>query len=95
MNRKEVLAAVRRIQPEKDFVWNGIDEDERPATKEEMLAGIAVARKGRGRPVGSDKTQIALRVDNDTLSAFRATGKGWQSRMNAALRDWLRTHSTA
>ncbi len=46
-----------------------------------------------GRPVGSDKTQIALRVDNDVLGRFRATGKGWQSRMNQALRDWLKTHS--
>jgi uncharacterized protein (DUF4415 family) len=44
----------------------------------------------RGRPAGSAKTQIALRVDNDTLAAFRATGKGWQSRMKTALREWLK-----
>jgi hypothetical protein len=29
----------------------------------------------------------------DVLPAFRATGAGWQTRMNDALRDWLRTHS--
>jgi len=49
----------------------------------------------RGRPAGSDKTQIALRVDNETLAAFRATGAGWQSRMNAALSDWVKKHSAA
>ena len=48
-----------------------------------------------GRPVGSDKTQIALRVENEILGAFRASGKGWQTRMNEALRDWLKTHSPA
>ncbi|WP_156411263.1 MULTISPECIES: BrnA antitoxin family protein [Alishewanella] len=27
------------------------------------------------------------------VAAFNPTGKGWQTRMNAALRDWLKTHS--
>ncbi|MHB1642239.1 MAG: BrnA antitoxin family protein [Acidithiobacillus sp.] len=29
----------------------------------------------------------------DVLEMFRASGPGWQTRMNAALRDWLKTHS--
>jgi hypothetical protein len=29
------------------------------------------------------------------ISAFRATGEGWQARMNDALRDWLQSHSPA
>jgi len=33
--------------------------------------------------------------DADVVEAFKATGKGWQTRMNAALRDWLKTHSPA
>ena len=55
-----------------------------------MKAGIEADKRRRGRPAGSDKTQIALRVDNDTLAAFRATGQGWQSRMNQALGEWVR-----
>ncbi|MBK7767247.1 MAG: BrnA antitoxin family protein [Sulfuritalea sp.] len=31
----------------------------------------------------------------DRLAAFRAAGPGWQTRMNAALRDWLKNHSPA
>lgn len=92
MTRKEVLAAVRAIPPAQDFVWNGVDEDDRPATVDEMQAAVADIKR-RGRPAGSDKTQIALRVDNATLEAFRSTGKGWQSRMNEALKEWLKTHS--
>jgi len=36
---------------------------------------------------------VAIRIDSDVLAAFRAPGAGWQTRMNAALRDWLKSHS--
>ena len=49
----------------------------------EVLAAFA---KPRGRPPGSDKERITIRVDKDVLARFRATGSGWQSRMNEALR---------
>jgi uncharacterized protein (DUF4415 family) len=29
------------------------------------------------------------------LDAFRSHGPGWQTRMNNALRDWLKRHSPA
>jgi uncharacterized protein (DUF4415 family) len=29
------------------------------------------------------------------LDAFKETGAGWQTRMNNALRDWLKTHPRA
>lgn len=91
MTKSEVLAAIRAIPPENDYVWDSIDEDDKPLTHEEMQAGIALARS-RGRPVGSDKTQIALRVDNNVLNAFKKSGKGWQTRMNDALKEWLSQH---
>jgi uncharacterized protein (DUF4415 family) len=90
MSRNEVLAAVRAIPPEKDFVWDGVDEDDRPATEEELRAGIALAQ---GHERLYDKTQITLPVDNSVLAAFRATGKDWQARMNDALKDWLKEHA--
>ena len=95
MTRAEVLAAVRAIPAQQSFIWDGIYEDERPASAEEMRAAIDADQKRRGRPIGSDKTQIALRVDNATLAAFKATGKGWQSRMNEALSDWINAHRSA
>lgn len=91
--RETILDAMKAPPVGGYFVWDGVDEGDRPATEEELRAGIEAARRGRGRPAGSDKTQITLRVDNDTLASFRTTGKGWQSRMNEALREWLKTHS--
>ena len=55
--------------------------------------------KARGRPVGSfkddSKQAVTVRYSPEVLAAFRATGAGWQTRMNDALKDWLRTHSPA
>ncbi|MEO8409343.1 MAG: BrnA antitoxin family protein [Propionivibrio sp.] len=50
----------------------------------------------RGRPK-AEQTKLALtvRYDAEVVEAFKASGKGWQSRMNAALRDWLKDHSPA
>lgn len=44
------------------------------------------ARRG-GRPRGSDKEQVTLRIDKDVLDRFRAGGAGWQTRINEALRS--------
>lgn len=93
MSRKETLAAVRATAPHQDFVWDGVDADERPATAEELQAGLAAHRRKRGRPAGTaTKEQVAIRFDHDVLEAFRTAGPGWQTRMNDALKDWLRTH---
>jgi len=44
-------------------------------------------RRERGRPKSeAPKQQVTLRIDRDVLEKFRATGDGWQSRINAALR---------
>ena len=91
---KEVLAALKNPPVGGDFVWDGKDEDERPLSQEEMRAGMETARKRVGRPQGSgSKEQVAIRIDRDVLAAFRDAGPGWQTRMNAALKEWLKTHS--
>lgn len=43
-------------------------------------------KKMRGRPAGSNKTLVHIRLDNDLLERFKAAGAGWQTRMNDALR---------
>jgi uncharacterized protein (DUF4415 family) len=50
----------------------------------EVIAAFAKAKTGR--PRGSNKEQVALRIDKDVLAKFRATGPGWQTRINEALR---------
>ena len=92
MSRKDVINALKVSEREAPYVWDGQDEDERPATTEELAHGLALARK-RGRPAGSGvKEQVAIRLDKDILEAFRAQGQGWQTRINQALRNYLAEH---
>jgi uncharacterized protein (DUF4415 family) len=52
--------------------------------------------KPLGRPrLESPKVQLTVRYDADVVEAFKATGEGWQTRMNNALREWLQTHRAA
>ncbi|HVB16999.1 MAG TPA: BrnA antitoxin family protein [Stellaceae bacterium] len=38
------------------------------------------------------KENITLRIDRDVLAWFRATGKGFHTRMNAVLRAYMEAH---
>ena len=63
------------------------DPDNLPLTDAEL----SQFKRMRGRPLGSGtKEQVTLRLDAKILEQFRATGNGWQTRINDALRDWAR-----
>lgn len=50
------------------------------------LADREARRRKAGRPRGSDKEQVTLRLDRAALDRFRADGPGWQTRINEAVR---------
>lgn len=52
----------------------------------EVLDWSDAVRGGMYRPV---KRQITLRLDADLVDFFEAAGKGYQTRINAALREWV------
>jgi uncharacterized protein (DUF4415 family) len=49
------------------------------------LAAQEIQRRGRGPQKAPTKQLVSLRLDVDVLEKFRATGKGWEARMNATL----------
>jgi uncharacterized protein (DUF4415 family) len=67
-----------------------VDPDDAPELDDEwfqkadLMIGDKVIR--RGRPPGSSKRLVSLRLDRAVVDHFRATGPGWQTRMNDALR---------
>ena len=77
-----------------------IDADDAPELTDEFFeradeyVGDKLVRRGRPR-TDSPKVALTVRYDAEVVEAFKATGKGWQTRMNAALKDWLTTHSPA
>jgi uncharacterized protein (DUF4415 family) len=78
----------------------GLIDDDAPELTDAELAEMRPARevlppavyemltRGRvGRPLKPDrKIAIKLRLDPDVVAAFRATGDGWQTRINDILR---------
>lgn len=55
-------------------------------------AAEALMRR-RGRPaLPITKVAVNVRYDQDVIDAFKADGDGWQTRMNAALREWAGEH---
>jgi uncharacterized protein (DUF4415 family) len=74
-----------KAHPAKD-VLSGLVGD---AAAKEML------KPKRGRPpVAQKKEHVNIRLDADIVQSFRRTGAGWQTRLNDALRDWLRSHAS-
>jgi len=63
--------------------------EEAPELTDEQLAKaiLSVGGKRRGRPLSErPKRAVKLRLDADVINAYRATGQGWQTRINADLR---------
>jgi uncharacterized protein (DUF4415 family) len=47
---------------------------------------VAAMKRGRGRPKSpAPKARVSLRLDRDVVAAYKATGEGWQSRINDTL----------
>lgn len=74
-----------------------IDPDDAPELGDDffkhadLYEGSRLIRRGRPRGSGQ-KVSVTVRYDLDVLEAFRTTGKGWQTRMNDVLREYVRTH---
>jgi uncharacterized protein (DUF4415 family) len=81
-----------------------VDPDDAPAWPDEAFDRAEMAKGGkvireasgtltrpRGRPRSeTPKQQVSLRLDQDVLEGIKATGAGWQRRVNDALRAWLK-----
>ena len=85
------MSGIRKIRlptSEEDAAINaGIATDADTAElTDEQFAALGPLR---GRPKGSRKVALTVRFDREVIDAFRATGRGWQTRMNQALREWL------
>ena len=54
-----------------------------------------LASRTRGPQKTPVKERITIRLSPEVVEQFRATGDGWQTRVDAALKDWLHKHTPA
>ena len=72
------------------------DEIERRAADDPDAGVIPAEFWNTAQPVEAEtKEQITLRLDPDVLRHFRSTGKGYQSRINAVLKSYVRAKERA
>ncbi|MCE8014338.1 BrnA antitoxin family protein [Billgrantia desiderata] len=81
----------------KNIGTDWIDPDDAPELTDDFFEhadeyrGKTLVRRGRPRS-NSPKRQVTLRLDEEIIESFKASGPGWQTRMNQALKTYLREH---
>jgi uncharacterized protein (DUF4415 family) len=70
------------------------DPDALPLTDEQMSAMVPI-RVLRGRPqLANKKKLVSIRYSPEVIDYFRASGAGWQARMDAVLKEYVQARST-
>ncbi len=67
------------------------DPDAMPFSDAQWAAVKPIARIGRPKAEVT-KERITIRLSRDVVTQFRATGDGWQTRLDAALRQYTIEH---
>ena len=69
------------------------DPDAQPLTPGQLKSMVPM-KTLRGRPKSTRTKQlVSVRYSPEVLAYFKATGEGWQSRMDRVLRDYVLRHS--
>ena len=71
------------------------DPDASVLTDAQWAAVKPLARIGRPPSARPLKVPTTIRFDADVLTALKGSGKGWQTRVNEAMREWAKAHSAA
>lgn len=65
------------------------DKDAQPLTAKQLKAMVPL-RTLRGRPKSeSPKQLVSVRYSQEVLAYFKATGEGWQARMDGVLKEYV------
>lgn len=93
---------MKKIKPEHiaQVDWDDVDS---PPLDTSLLATMKPVRAAHpgiqsrvcGPQAAAQKSSVSVRLDEAIVASFRATGQGWQSRINEVLRDWLKEHTPA
>ena len=76
---------------EEEIERMAMEDPENPFKTEEDWADIRITRH-RGAQKTPLKKPLAIRLTPDVVDYFKATGKGWQTRINDALKEWITAH---
>lgn len=91
-NPAEIAAAIARA-PEHVVADDTAYDLNDPAAVRSFWAGASVRRPGqRGPGKKPTKVLLSVRYSREVVDFFKATGEGWQTRMDEALQQWVAGH---
>jgi uncharacterized protein (DUF4415 family) len=79
--------------------WDAVES---PPLSNEMLSRIkpvkknhpAIPKRVRGAQKTPLKIPVSVRLNPDVVEYFKSQGKGWQTKINNILHDYMNTHSS-
>lgn len=92
MKKKPLTTKVGRVREltRKDISEMSTAQEVLPA---ELLKVLPKRQRGeRGEQKSPKKVAVTLRYSPEVVAYFKSTGKGWQVRMDEALKEWIKKH---
>ena len=74
---------------------NALDMAHMKPAAEVLPASLLTKLGVRGAQKTPTKERVSIRLSPDVVAAFRATGEGWQTRIDEALKTYLQEHRAA
>jgi uncharacterized protein (DUF4415 family) len=75
--------------------WTEADFKKVLPAREALSASLLRKLGVRGPQKAPTKELVSIRLSRDVVESFRASGDGWQTRIDHALKEWLRAHQPA
>ena len=77
--------------------WDGVKS---PTLSDEMLSRMKpvreshpnIPRRVRGPQKGPLKKPVSIRLSPEVVEYFKSQGKGWQTKINNILHDYIKSH---
>ena len=91
--------STRRPDPEmtdaENPEWTVADFEKGRLAREVLSASLLHKVGVRGPQKAPTKELVSIRLSRDVVDSFRASGDGWQTRIDRALKEWLKAHQPA
>ena len=82
----------------RELMYNDI-QSMRPADQvlpDDLLTSLPKRKIGeRGKQKQPTKILVTLRYSHEVVNYFKSTGSGWQTRVDQALKEWIKNHPPA
>ncbi|MFW6732710.1 MAG: BrnA antitoxin family protein [Synechococcus sp.] len=91
---KKIVVQMPSLEEDELITRAAIDDQDALPLTDDQLQEMVTLQALRGRPRLANKKQlVSIRYSPEVLKFFKSYGAGWQSRMDAVLKEYVELHS--